>query len=56
MVNFSEEGRRRRQNNMVEIRKIIREENLFKKRCESLESDELHPSLQSPNIQLMVYT
>ena len=38
----AEEGRRRREDNMVEIRKNKREENLLKKRREGLQAQQLN--------------
>lgn len=43
----AEEGRRRREDNMVEIRKNRREESLQKKRREGLQSQQLPASLPS---------
>ncbi|KAL7112567.1 hypothetical protein ACP275_04G010200 [Erythranthe tilingii] len=41
----AEEGRRRREDNMVEIRKNKREENLLKKRREGLQSQQFQPAV-----------
>ncbi|KAK8623913.1 hypothetical protein V6N13_065273 [Hibiscus sabdariffa] len=46
-----EEGRRRREDNMVEIRKSKREESLQKKRREGLQAQQLPASLQSSNVE-----
>ncbi|MBA0681619.1 hypothetical protein Goari_023408 [Gossypium aridum] len=47
----AEEGRRRREDNMVEIRKSKREESLQKKRREGLQAQQLSASLQSSNVE-----
>ncbi|KAE8685768.1 Importin subunit alpha-2 [Hibiscus syriacus] len=47
----AEEGRRRREDNMVEIRKSKREESLQKKRREGLQAQQLPASLQSSNVE-----
>lgn len=41
----AEEGRRRREDNMVEIRKNKREENLLKKRREGLQGQQFQPTV-----------
>ncbi|XVF66160.1 hypothetical protein PTKIN_Ptkin10aG0012800 [Pterospermum kingtungense] len=46
----AEEGRRRREDNMVEIRKSKREESLQKKRREGLQAQQFAASLQSANL------
>lgn len=50
----AEEGRRRREDNMVEIRKSKREESLQKKRREGLQAQQLSASLQSSNVEKKV--
>lgn len=45
----AEEGRRRREDNMVEIRKSKREESLQKKRREGFQAQQFAASLQSTN-------
>ncbi|OMO58391.1 Armadillo [Corchorus olitorius] len=47
----AEEGRRRREDNMVEIRKNKREESLQKKRREGLQPQQLSASLQSSDLE-----
>ncbi|XP_022887893.1 importin subunit alpha-like [Olea europaea var. sylvestris] len=44
----AEEGRRRREDNMVEIRKNRREENLLKKRREGLQAQQFQPTVTIP--------
>ncbi|KAG8389539.1 hypothetical protein BUALT_Bualt02G0239800 [Buddleja alternifolia] len=44
----ADEGRRRREDNMVEIRKNRREESLLKKRREGLQAQQLQPSVNVP--------
>ncbi|KAK6120158.1 hypothetical protein DH2020_046064 [Rehmannia glutinosa] len=44
----AEEGRRRREDNMVEIRKNKREENLLKKRREGLQAQQFQPTVNVP--------
>ncbi|PIN04639.1 Karyopherin (importin) alpha [Handroanthus impetiginosus] len=46
----AEEGRRRREDNMVEIRKNKREENLLKKRREGLQAQQFHPTVNVPQL------
>ncbi|KAK4407929.1 Importin subunit alpha [Sesamum angolense] len=46
----AEEGRRRREDNMVEIRKNRREENLLKKRREGLQAQQLQPTVNVPQL------
>ncbi|KAL8544949.1 hypothetical protein ACS0TY_005232 [Phlomoides rotata] len=46
----AEEGRRRREDNMVEIRKNKREENLLKKRREGLQAQQLQPTVTAPQL------
>lgn len=43
----ADEGRRRREDNMVEIRKSKREESLLKKRREGLQAQQFPPSVPS---------
>lgn len=50
----AEEGRRRREDNMVEIRKNRREESLQKKRREGLQPQQLPSNLQSPALEKKV--
>nr|XP_028947683.1 importin subunit alpha-2 isoform X2 [Malus domestica] len=47
----AEEGRRRREDNMVEIRKSKREESLLKKRREGLQPQQFASSLQPSNLE-----
>ncbi|XP_039026592.1 importin subunit alpha-2-like isoform X2 [Hibiscus syriacus] len=47
----AEEGRRRREDNMVEIRKSKREESLLKKRREGLQAQQFAYSLHSSNVE-----
>ncbi|XP_050117815.1 importin subunit alpha-2-like isoform X2 [Malus sylvestris] len=47
----ADEGRRRREDNMVEIRKSKREESLLKKRREGLQAQQFAPSLQPSNLE-----
>ncbi|KAM5568835.1 importin subunit alpha-1-like [Rosa sericea] len=47
----AEEGRRRREDNMVEIRKSKREESLLKKRREGLQAQQFPASVQPPNLE-----
>ncbi|EOY06648.1 Importin alpha isoform 2 [Theobroma cacao] len=47
----AEEGRRRREDNMVEIRKSKREESLQKKRREGLQAQQFAASMQSSNAE-----
>lgn len=47
-----EEGRRRREDNMVEIRKNKREESLLKKRREGLQAQQFTPAAPLPNLSL----
>nr|AHJ25927.1 importin subunit alpha-1 [Senecio scandens] len=46
----AEEGRRRREDNMVEIRKTRREENLLKKRREGLQAQQFQPTVDVPQL------
>ncbi|KAL1543990.1 importin subunit alpha-like isoform X1 [Salvia divinorum] len=46
----AEEGRRRREDNMVEIRKTKREENLLKKRREGLQAQQLPSAVNVPHL------
>ncbi|KAL0459739.1 UNVERIFIED_CONTAM: Importin subunit alpha [Sesamum latifolium] len=46
----AEEGRRRREDNMVEIRKNRREENLLKKRREGLQAQQFQPTANVPQL------
>ncbi|KAL0389685.1 UNVERIFIED_CONTAM: Importin subunit alpha [Sesamum calycinum] len=46
----AEEGRRRREDNMVEIRKNRREENLLKKRREGLQAQQFQPTVNVPQL------
>lgn len=46
----SDDGRRRREENLVEIRKSKREESLLKKRREGLQAQQLHNSTPAPHI------
>lgn len=50
----AEEGRRRREDNMVEIRKTRREESLLKKRREGLQAQQMPASLHSSAIEKKV--
>lgn len=50
----AEEGRRRREDNMVEIRKSKREESLLKKRREGLQAQQFAPTSQPSNIEKRV--
>lgn len=50
----AEEGRRRREDNMVEIRKSKREESLLKKRREGLQAQQFPASVQPPNLEKKV--
>ena len=50
----AEEGRRRREDNMVEIRKSKREESLQKKRREGLQGQQFAASLHSTNVEKKV--
>ena len=50
----AEEGRRRREDNMVEIRKSKREESLQKKRREGFQAQQFAASLQSSNVEKKV--
>ena len=50
----ADEGRRRREDTMVEIRKNRREESLQKKRCEGLQSQQIPSSLHSTVIEKKV--
>ncbi|XP_059647100.1 importin subunit alpha-2-like [Cornus florida] len=47
----AEEGRRRREDNMVEIRKSKREESLLKKRREGLQSQQFTPNIQASTME-----
>ncbi|GFZ13929.1 importin alpha isoform 2 [Actinidia rufa] len=47
----AEEGRRRREDNMVEIRKSKREESLLKKRREGLQAQQLAPNLLASTVE-----
>ncbi|KAL1118348.1 hypothetical protein V6Z11_D01G028700 [Gossypium hirsutum] len=47
----AEEGRRRREDNMVEIRRSKREESLLKKRREGLQAQQFAASLHSSNVE-----
>ncbi|PSR97916.1 Importin subunit alpha-2 like [Actinidia chinensis var. chinensis] len=47
----AEEGRRRREDNMVEIRKSKREESLLKKRREGLQAQQFAPNLQASTVE-----
>ncbi|KAK3441564.1 hypothetical protein EUGRSUZ_B02080 [Eucalyptus grandis] len=47
----ADEGRRRREDNMVEIRKSRREESLLKKRREGLQAPQASPSLHSSAVE-----
>ncbi|KAF2289118.1 hypothetical protein GH714_028997 [Hevea brasiliensis] len=47
----ADEGRRRREDNMVEIRKSKREESLQKKRREGLQAQQLHPTVFSSTME-----
>ena len=51
----ADEGRRRREDNMVEIRKSKREESLLKKRREGLQPQPFAASLQSSALERKVY-
>ncbi|KAL2507586.1 Importin subunit alpha-1 [Forsythia ovata] len=46
----AEEGRRRREDNMVEIRKNRREESLLKKRREGLQAQQFQPTVNIPQV------
>lgn len=48
----ADEGRRRREDNMVEIRKNKREESLLKKRREGLQSQQFTPPAPASNLNL----
>lgn len=50
----AEEGRRRREDNMVEIRKNKREESLLKKRREGLQAQQLPSSVHSSAVEKKV--
>lgn len=50
----ADEGRRRREDNMVEIRKSKREESLLKKRREGLQQQQLTASLHSTALEKKV--
>lgn len=50
----AEEGRRRREDNLVEIRKNQREENLQKKRREGMQTLQLHTLAQAAAIEKKV--
>lgn len=50
----AEEGRRRREDNMVEIRKNRREENLLKKRREGLQPQQLQSTVNAPQLDKKV--
>lgn len=50
----AEEGRRRREDNMVEIRKSKREESLQKKRREGLQAQQFPPSPHLSNLEKKV--
>ena len=50
----AEEGRRRREDNMVEIRKNRREESLQKKRREGLQAQSMPASLHSSGVEKKV--
>lgn len=50
----AEEGRRRREDNMVEIRKSKREESLLKKRRDVLQAQQFPTSLQSATSEIKV--
>lgn len=50
----AEEGRRRREDNMVEIRKNKREESLQKKRREGLQAQQFAPSANLSNLEKKV--
>lgn len=50
----AEEGRRRREDNMVEIRKSRREESLLKKRREGLQAQHLASSFHSSAVEKKV--
>lgn len=47
----AEEGRRRREDHMVEIRKNKREESLLKKRCEGLQAQQFPASLHATTVE-----
>lgn len=51
----AEEGRRRREDNMVEIRKSKREESLLKKRREGLQAQQFQPTVNVPQHDKKVY-
>lgn len=50
----ADEGRRRREDNMVEIRKNKREENLQKKRREGLQALQFQPTVNVPQLDKKV--
>lgn len=50
----ADEGRRRREDNMVEIRKNRREENLLKKRREGLQAQQLQSAVNVPQLDKKV--
>lgn len=50
----ADEGRRRREDNMVEIRKNRREENLLKKRREGLQPQQLQSAVNVPQLDKKV--
>lgn len=50
----ADEGRRRREDNMVEIRKNKREENLQKKRREGLQALQFQPAVNVPQLDKKV--
>ena len=52
----ADEGRRRREDNMVEIRKNKREENLQKKRREGLQPQQFQPAVTVPQLDKKVMT
>ncbi|KAL3652910.1 hypothetical protein CASFOL_002591 [Castilleja foliolosa] len=52
----ADEGRRRREDNMVEIRKNKREENLLKKRREGLQAQQFQPAVNAPLLEKKLET
>lgn len=50
----ADEGRRRREDNMVEIRKSKREESLLKKRREGLQNQQLPASVHASTVEKKV--
>jgi len=50
----ADEGRRRREDNMVEIRKSKREESLLKKRREGLQAQQFPAPVHSSNVEKKV--